>query len=542
MARRCLCVDRGYDACKVAWYGLPGGDGEVVNIWCRGTGVSVLALGLLAASCGGTPQAGQGGSPDAGAAVPFEGDSGGGAADAVVLDGEAPGPADVTPGSDAADAVGQAPPAPTVLCARAFAVTQPGGSVAIAEDATGAVTIAGTMSGTADFGTGTLHAELPGDLPGSGVFVAGYDAQCNPLYSREFGSNAALWSMAGDSDGKAVLVGAFDEPVDFGTGPLGTQGHGMFLVQLGPKGNMRWVRSWESDRRDAKVAIGSGGAIWIVGPFHGTVDILGHTLVASGSDGMYVLRLTAEGHVVWARSLGGTGIGTVGAVLPLPSGGVAITGSVYAPVDIGVSVLDPGESISAAFLVELDRAGCPIAARAFPSRSDTYGRALAAGPDGSIVLRTSTNLGTNFGNGMLVPPLDTPALDDWSTLAKFDSSRNLIWSGLYARRDFGWDHSVAVDAEGNVLMAGRFLGTVDFGAGALVAPDSMRAYVAKLGPDGDGIWSLGIGEGPSPQGPAAIVVNEHGDSALLGAYLDNAAPLVTEVPGPAGFFIARFAP
>ncbi len=511
-----------------------------MKIWSQGVGLALLVLGLLAGSCAGVPAAVvQGASPEAGNATPPDDDGGAGvdAADALPSTDAT----DATARSDASD-VPIAPPAPTVLCARAFAVNQPGGSVGIAESASGAVTIAGTMMGTADLGTGTLRAESDDAQPGSGVFVAGYDADCNPLYSREFGSNAVMRSMAGDSDGNVVLAGAFDEPVDFGTGPLCTQGQGMFLVKLDSQGKTLWVRSWESERRDIHVATGSGGEIWVGGSFKGTVDIMGQTLVASGHDGLYVVRLTPDGDVVWAHGLGGTGIGTVGSFLSLPSGGVAITGSVYAPVGIGEYVLEPGGAISAAFLLQLDASGAPILARTFPSKVDTYGRALAAGPDGSIVLRTSTDEGTDFGTGMLVPPVHAPALEDWSTLAKFDDSLKLVWSGLYARRDMGWDHSIATDPDGNVLMAGRFLGSLDFGAGALVAASSMRGYVAKLGPDGRGIWSLRIGEGSGTQAADVIAVNPQGESAVLGSYGGNAAPLVREAPGPVGMFIARFAP
>ncbi len=55
-------------------------------------------------------------------------------------------------------------------------------------------------------------------------------------------------------------------------------------------------------------------------------------------------------------------------------------------------------------------------------------------------------------------------------------------------------HSVAVDSGNNVVFCGSFQGTADFGGGALTSAGSTDAYVVKLGPTGNHVFSFRYGD------------------------------------------------
>ncbi|MDH3215143.1 MAG: SBBP repeat-containing protein [Candidatus Krumholzibacteria bacterium] len=81
-------------------------------------------------------------------------------------------------------------------------------------------------------------------------------------------------------------------------------------------------------------------------------------------------------------------------------------------------------------------------------------------------------------------------------LAKFDASGNHIWSqrfGSTVSSNADGARAVAVDGSGNIYLAGYFSGTVDFGGGPLVSAGGYEAFIAKYDPSGTHIWSQRFG-------------------------------------------------
>jgi|WetSurMetagenome_2_1015567.scaffolds.fasta_scaffold149668_1 hypothetical protein len=121
-----------------------------------------------------------------------------------------------------------------------------------------------------------------------------------------------------------------------------------------------------------------------------------------------------------------------------------------------------------------------------------------------------------------------------------------IWSMRFGDENFQYARCLAVDASGNVFIAGNFSGTIDFGDGPLTASGSLwDIFVAKFGPDGSHIWSKRFGDdrqqfvqsiAVDPSGNAIITGSFQGTIDFGGGTLDSGSPTMEDA------FIAKFGP
>jgi hypothetical protein len=91
------------------------------------------------------------------------------------------------------------------------------------------------------------------------------------------------------------------------------------------------------------------------------------------------------------------------------------------------------------------------------------------------------------------------------------------WSSCFG--DAGTQHgnAVAADASGNVIVAGDFLGSVDFGGGALACVGQEDLFLAKFSPDGTHVWSQRFG-GAKDQIPYDVIVDGSGNVIVTGEF------------------------
>ncbi|HEU4727365.1 MAG TPA: hypothetical protein VFT22_05740 [Kofleriaceae bacterium] len=84
------------------------------------------------------------------------------------------------------------------------------------------------------------------------------------------------------------------------------------------------------------------------------------------------------------------------------------------------------------------------------------------------------------------------SLDVW--VGKLDSQGDGVWAVRFGGADEDRDPRLAVDAAGDVYVAGQFHGQVAFGAVNLIASGGADVFVAKLhGTDGSVAWAISIG-------------------------------------------------
>jgi hypothetical protein len=134
------------------------------------------------------------------------------------------------------------------------------------------------------------------------------------------------------------------------------------------------------------------------------------------------------------------------------------------------------------------------------------------GSGASVVLGT-LNGTASFGGGSL-----TSAGGGDIYLVKYSATGGYLWSFRVGGPQNEVPKGIAIDAAGNIVITGFFGGTVDFGGGPLTG-SSASGFVAKYSPTGTHLWSrrLSTGTGILDEG-TAVGVDGAGNVILAGGF------------------------
>lgn len=126
-------------------------------------------------------------------------------------------------------------------------------------------------------------------------------------------------------------------------------------------------------------------------------------------------------------------------------------------------------------------------------------------------------------------------------VAKYSSTGQHLWSRRFGGVNDDIAQGVAVDAAGNALVMGYFTGVADFGTGALTSAGMADAFLAKYSPTGAPLWVKRLG-GTSNDRGYAVAVDTLGNPVVTGYMVGTVdfggGPLVSA--GAADVFLAKF--
>lgn len=160
---------------------------------------------------------------------------------------------------------------------------------------------------------------------------------------------------------------------------------------------------------------------------------------------------------------------------------------------------------------------------------------LAATPEGSVFLGWSDACS---GTGNCVVTLD----QDATVGAFFGTPGEALWFRQIGDTSTGdTTVGVAVDADGNVAVLGKFTGTVDVGGEVLIANATQNMYVAKLdGGTGTAIWVKQFGA--TSLNPGGVATDAVGNVVVVGGFggsIDFGGGTLTSA-GSNDVFVAKF--
>jgi hypothetical protein len=221
-----------------------------------------------------------------------------------------------------------------------------------------------------------------------------------------------------------------------------------------------------------------------------------------------------KGTALWAKRFGDASAQTEAlAVAVDDSGNVLVAGYFEGTVDFGGGPLtSPGTSLNV-FVLKLDPSGGYLWAKSFGDANVQLGQGLAVDGSGNVVV-TGDFAGTvDFGGG----PLTSPGTGHNVFVLKLAANGDYLWAKGFGDANSQSARSIAADVSGNVLVTGRFAGTMDFGGGPLKSAGGYDVFAAKLSPNGDYLWAKNFGDANDQEGKS-IAADSSGNVLVTGAF------------------------
>ncbi|MBI5800330.1 MAG: hypothetical protein HZA92_06320 [Verrucomicrobia bacterium] len=291
------------------------------------------------------------------------------------------------------------------------------------------------------------------------------------------------------------------------------------------------------------VAVDAGGNAFVTGYFTGAAAFGTNQLTNAGGRDGFVAKYSAAGQLLWVRRFGGPGFDTLNAVAADTGGNCYLVGTFE-----GNATLGPVTFTNTSPSAYSDMAIAKLDANGTVLWSRTLGVESVNDNAHTIALDAAGNV---LVAGQSV--LDTFAGSALNNLgrvlvAKYDNAGNPLWArkgGSYSGGTYDVAQGVGTDAAGNVYLTGTFLSPVaTFGAVSLANRGGSDAFLQKFDASGTAQWVQHIG-GPKDDRANGMALDAAGNAYLAGEFLES-----LQLPGTnllAGgtnlnLFVARFGP
>ena len=249
----------------------------------------------------------------------------------------------------------------------------------------------------------------------------------------------------------------------------------LYLIKLDAEGRMVWNRSYGGAEMDVGhgIAARDGGFI-LVG--------YSYSYGTGGAPTAYVVRTDPEGRMLWNRTCGGPH--AVAHAVEGDEGGCVVAGVTYS---FGAGSAD-------AYVFRIDDQGTLVWNRTFGGRGSDVTYDIVACSGGGFALTGST-LSFGAGNGDMY-------------LVRIDAEGRLMWNKSYggSLADEAWKLAEAVD--GGYLLVGR----------RQVNSDRWNLYAVKVDKDGTMAWDFAYGAQSDSYGTDCLALDDGGFLVVGYAY------------------------
>lgn len=377
--------------------------------------------------------------------------------------------------------------------------------------------IGGSFKGTVDFDLGSGENNLTAAKNGS-AFIQKNDVNGNLIWVKQTGDvnsgSSEIKSLAFDKLGNICVGGNFSGTIDFDSSndefSLTSSGHDDGYVQkIKTNGDLIWVKKLGGSEPDflKAIAVDNNGNILSTGFFNKTADFnpgSGVNNLEAYPDyypDIFVSKLNSNGDFLWVKKIGGPSSEYSNSVAVDMDGNIFITGSFISTTDfdpgVGTNEITSYGVNKDAFILKLDSNGSFNWVNRYGSAMYDLGNSVTADNEGNVYVTGGFDYGVGFD-----PPYYTSQsfvsrgeMDVF--VQKLDTDGSSVWVKQMGGEGGDVGKSLKVDSKGDIIVAGIFSGTANFGTGLtefnLESNGSDDIFIQKLNEDGDFIWAESFG-------------------------------------------------
>ena len=403
-------------------------------------------------------------------------------------------------------------------------------------------------------GFGACEGEV---LPQAEDCTTAVDEACNDAPAMECAPLGYVWSKAyGDApgaqsladiavtpDGDLVVVGAFAGMIDFGGQPMASTGSmDIFVAKLKSTGELIWSQRFgDADTQRATcVVVDPMGGIYVGGLVFGSVNFGDGIKTSTGSDDAFVAKLDPAGNGVWSRLYGDAGSQEV-RKLGLTSTNQVVMGGMFGGNFTFGNVSHGSLGSDDIFVAKLSSEGFAVSSRRYGGMGTDTLTGLEIDSTDAVLLTGGFDSTIDFVAGA---PLTSAGATD-VFVAKLSSNLTTAWAKRWGDADAQTGLDVAIGPGDEVMLAGSFKSTLDFGAASVLKtqdPAATNLYLARLSTSGDVSSAQSYGDATTTASVAKLAVDTvNGQLVVAGSFIGTLDFGGTPITGSAGAdpFVAK---
>ena len=272
-----------------------------------------------------------------------------------------------------------------------------------------------------------------------------------------------------------------------------------YVAKYNTNGSFGWAVQLSATGKAEIYAVNAdaSGNVIITGAFNGQIDVLGNTIDALTMEGLFVIKFSPTGNIIWAKGF------PVGNVVYIATSSIDSGNFIYVASDIyGASngilnfegVSTPQNESETSVILKLDPDGNPIWVRSYGGVLGDPGSLswpcnIKTDPAGfSFIWGWCMNNGV-FGQFTLTNPIGTTGVYSYY-LAKLNPNGDVVWAkGIHQKANyFNYGDLLDLDKKGNIYVGGHFKDLINID-GSLYSPEGTADFfVTKYLNDGTFQW------------------------------------------------------
>lgn len=414
---------------------------------------------------------------------------------------------------------------------------------------TGSIYLFGQFAGSlADFGGGiTLNNSAAG---WTDTYLAYFDMNGEAQWAQTLAAgtvNQWAQSLDVDDDGDAWVTATSTETST--VGPFSVE-YGSYIAEVNASGTVLEAQNMMDGYASLHHVIGASGEHYFNGYFsQAEFDTgSGTNVIAALLDGEegYFARYEADLSFTWMRRMGLHGMAAEGVsgLATDPAGNVYTAGNFFTTAIICDDTLRAPIAATHIWLNKRDADGDCVWTKQIrcsePNGMNQTNQAtsLARAANGDLILA-----GYFWGTIDFGPVQLTSAGKQDLFLARFDANGNCLWAiaGGGPGEDAG--SSVAIDANGDILLIGWYSGNATIAGTALSSEGFADGFLCRMNANGNGLWCKSFG-GSSWDNGYGLALDDAGNAYITGRFTTAATfdALTVNGTGDADLYVAKYDP